>query len=120
MQSLRKQYHGWIPVIQKEMSAIVEKDIRLKGEVTQLSRLSCNCGFANFTWHFPFFMLLYSPSIVHLFFYIKGTVAVILNILGLTYTYRWAFSFETIWVILVVVTWFVSDVYLGCTWWNYS
>ncbi len=97
VQSLGKQYHGCIPVLQKEISAIVEKDSRLKGEATQLSQLSCNCGLTNFTWHFPvicaillciavavelYFELISLfpnfPDIVSVFFLIVGGIAFVL------------------------------------------
>jgi hypothetical protein len=43
MQSLDKQNQGWIPVFQKKVSSIVEKDTRLKEEITQLCGLNCHC-----------------------------------------------------------------------------
>jgi len=51
LQALGRHFH--FPVDSKEISALVEKNPRLKDEMNQLSCVQCNCGFSNFTWRFP-------------------------------------------------------------------
>jgi len=42
-------------LVQKEISAVIEKDATIKGEIKQLSNANCNCGNTSETtvWHFP-------------------------------------------------------------------
>ncbi len=111
--------HSQMPVSPKEISALVDKDTRLKGDLAQLSRLSCGCGSNNITWHFPLVCYLVLLPLFVFFFYIIGSVVILLDILNITYTQQWAFKLMEFWVISVLATWFVSAEYLGCTWWNF-
>jgi hypothetical protein len=117
--SLLEKYPVSNQGVQKEISAIVEKDTRLKGEVTQLSDLSCNCGNSNFTWRFPFLCyLVLLPLFIFLFYIMTIPMMIIFQIyihLGLP----WALTLVEIWLILIVLTWYVSAEVLGCTWWNF-
>jgi uncharacterized membrane protein len=59
LQSMVQQHQLIKPAIQKEITAVIEKDAKLKGEITQLSGQSCNCGIeSNFTWNFPVLCIL--------------------------------------------------------------
>jgi hypothetical protein len=52
--SLLERYQVKNEGVQKEISAVIEKDAKLKGEITQLSTLSCDCENENTTkWGFP-------------------------------------------------------------------
>jgi hypothetical protein len=63
--SMVNQYQFINQGMQNEISAIIEKDIRLNGEVTLLSGQSCNCGIeSNFTWHFPVLCTLLIPLFI--------------------------------------------------------
>ena len=59
MQSVVKQYQVNNQGVQKEISAVIEKDATLKGEMTQLSSLSCDCENENtMNWTYPVFCML--------------------------------------------------------------
>jgi len=48
--------------MQKEIATVIEKDATLKGEMTQLSNLKCDCEETNTTvWHFPILCTLLFP-----------------------------------------------------------
>ena len=54
MHSMIEQYQLNNQVMQNEISAVIEKDSTLKGEMTQLSNSKCNCENDNTTtWRFP-------------------------------------------------------------------
>jgi hypothetical protein len=62
--SILKQNQMSNQAVQKEISAIIEKDATLKGEMTQLSSVSCDCGNKNTTsWSFPVLCALLSPIV---------------------------------------------------------
>ncbi|HWR63378.1 MAG TPA: hypothetical protein VN365_03140 [Candidatus Thermoplasmatota archaeon] len=44
MQSMVQQYQLLNPITQEEMIGIIEKDVILKNEITQLQNSDCNCG----------------------------------------------------------------------------
>jgi hypothetical protein len=54
--------------VQKRINAVIEKDVTLKGEMNQLSSLSCNCRNENTTdyWPFPVICTLLYPLYVFL------------------------------------------------------
>ena len=53
--SMAEQYQLNNPEMQKEISAVIEKDTKLKSEITQLTDSECDCENENTTrlWHFP-------------------------------------------------------------------
>jgi len=104
--------------VQKELSAIVEKDTRLKERVTQLSGLSCNCENSNVTWKFPFLCYLVLLPIFIFLFYIMTIPMMIVFYIAYLFKLTWLLYAVEIWLILIVVTWYVSDEVIGCTWWN--
>jgi hypothetical protein len=61
--SIIEQYQVGNQGVQKEITAVIEKDAVLRGEMTQLSNSKCDCGNENTTrlWNFPVlcFLLLY-------------------------------------------------------------
>lgn len=60
--SMIKQYQVSNQGVQKEINGVIEKDAKLKGEMTQLSSLSCDCENENTTvWHFPVLCTLLLP-----------------------------------------------------------
>jgi len=119
MQLVIKQYQMSNQGVQKEISVIIEKDTKLKGEVTQLSGLSCNCGNSNFTWRFPFLCYLVLLPLFIFFFYIMTIPVMIAFQIALHLGFPWALTLVEIWLILVIGTWYVSAEVLGCTWWNF-
>ena len=65
MHSLVEQYQVNNQVVQKEISAVIEKDATFKGEITQLSNSDCDCENENTTeWSFPILCFLLSPLFV--------------------------------------------------------
>jgi len=44
MQSMVQQYQLLNPITQEEMNGVIEKDVTLKNEITQLQNSDCNCG----------------------------------------------------------------------------
>jgi hypothetical protein len=56
IQTFIGHHHVMNQGLQKELSAVIEKDANLKSEITQLSSFSCGCKNENaLTWHFPVF-----------------------------------------------------------------
>ena len=55
MQSMIKQYQVGNQETQKEINAVIEKNAKLKNEITQLSNSKCDCENENTTrlWNFP-------------------------------------------------------------------
>jgi len=53
MQSMVHKYQLGNQEMQKELSAVIEKDATLNEEMTQLSRLKCDCGNEDTSWNFP-------------------------------------------------------------------
>jgi uncharacterized membrane protein len=57
--SMVSQYQVIYQGMHGEISTIIEKSTKLKGEINQLSGQSCNCGIeSNFTWNFPVLCIL--------------------------------------------------------------
>ena len=50
--------------VQKEIIATIEKDAKIKGEITQLSSLKCDCGNENISWNFPVICWLLAPIVL--------------------------------------------------------
>jgi len=66
MHSLLEQ-HQMIPQgLQKEITAIIEKDTTLNAEMTQLSYSNCNCGINSgvTVWHFPILCAIVMAMII--------------------------------------------------------
>jgi hypothetical protein len=55
IQSLIGEYHFNNQEIQQKISAVIEKDVTLRNEITQLQNPECDCENENTTglWHFP-------------------------------------------------------------------
>jgi len=57
-----KQYQTNNQMVQKEISAIIEKNTTFKDEIMQLSNIPCDCGNENSTeWSFPIICLFLYP-----------------------------------------------------------
>jgi len=58
--SMFERYRGSNQVLQKEITAVIEKDATIKGELTQLSNSKCNCEDISgvTTWAFPVICLI--------------------------------------------------------------
>jgi len=64
--------------MQKEITAVIEKDATLKGEMTQLSNSKCNCGNDNTTkWNFTILC-----AVLWVLAFITGIINVLKHILG--------------------------------------
>jgi hypothetical protein len=63
IRSVVEQYQMNNQEVQKEISAVIEKDAILKGEMTQLSDVKCDCENNDETrlWNFPIICLLLLP-----------------------------------------------------------
>jgi hypothetical protein len=62
IQSMVQQYQFSNPEIQKEISAVIEKDFTLNAEMRQISNSECDCENENkAVWHFPIICTLLSP-----------------------------------------------------------
>ncbi len=72
--SILERYQNSNQEMQKEITAFIEKDAILNGEITQLSNLKCDCKNENTTrWNFPVLCLLLIPFIIlALLFYFHG------------------------------------------------
>ncbi|VVB60998.1 Uncharacterised protein [uncultured archaeon] len=63
--SMFEQYQPNSQGMQKEISAIIEKNIKLNAKIIQLSNSNCNCENENTTqWDFPIICLLLFPLVV--------------------------------------------------------
>jgi hypothetical protein len=70
--SLLEPYQVSNQEMQKEITAIIEKDATLNAEITQLSNLECDCENENTTtWFFPVLCMLLLPLFIVLFFLMK-------------------------------------------------
>jgi len=68
--SLLEPYQVSNQEMQKEITAIIEKDATLNAEITQLSNLECDCENENTTtWFFPVLCMLLLPLFIVLFFF---------------------------------------------------
>ncbi|HVQ00589.1 MAG TPA: hypothetical protein VMT57_03650, partial [Candidatus Thermoplasmatota archaeon] len=62
MHSMLKQHQVSNQGVLKEIKAVVEKDVSLKNEITQLSNSQCDCGNDNTTrWSFPIICMILWP-----------------------------------------------------------
>jgi len=66
MHSMVEQYQLNNQVVQKEITAVIEKDATLNREFTQLSNSKCDCENENTTplWNFPVLCLLLIPFLI--------------------------------------------------------
>jgi len=63
--SILKQNQVGNQEVQKEITNVIEKDATLKGEMSQLSSITCDCGNDNTTsWNFPVLCLLLIPFLI--------------------------------------------------------
>jgi hypothetical protein len=86
MQSVMKQRQANNQGVQKEINAVIEKDAKLKEEMTQLSSLSCDCENENTTqWNFP--ILCGFLNLVLLVIWAFESIGIKLRILGNIWTY---------------------------------
>jgi hypothetical protein len=77
MHSMMQQYQVSNQKVQKEMTAVVENDAALNGEMTKLSSLSCDCENENTTiWHFPIICLILFPieTFIDILYYFSGVL----------------------------------------------
>ena len=82
MQSLFEKYQMINPVMQKEISAVIEKDATLNAEMTQLSNSECDCENENTTdWNFP--IICSMILICYAFFYYIAMFFEILYYIGI-------------------------------------
>jgi hypothetical protein len=70
--------------IQKEITAIIEKNNTLNKEIGQLSDLNCNCeNDSTANWNFPIICLLLFPLVyISIGFYLMGGFGFLMTILG--------------------------------------
>jgi hypothetical protein len=66
IQSIIEKYQLNNQGMQKEITAVIEKDATLNEEMTQLSNLKCDCENENITWNFPVLCLLLFPLVITL------------------------------------------------------
>jgi hypothetical protein len=60
-----EHYHLINQKVQKGITAVIEKDATLKGEITQLSTFKCDCeNEITVLWHFPIICLLLIPFLI--------------------------------------------------------
>jgi len=63
--SMIEQYQVSHQGLQKEITAVIEKDATLNGEITQLSNLKCDCERENTTqWSFPILCIILYPFLI--------------------------------------------------------
>ena len=69
MQSILERYQVNNQEMQKEITAVIEKDATLKEEITQLSSSTCDCEKGNTTglWNFPILCTILYPITFFLF-----------------------------------------------------
>jgi hypothetical protein len=95
MQSMVQQYQFNNQEMQKEISAVIEKDATLKGEITQLQNSECDCENGNTTgfWHFPVICTLLFPLFIIGFgLYVRydlDSLLIIVASLGVTLNCFW-------------------------------
>jgi len=88
MHSLLEQ-HQMIPQgLQKEIPAVIENDVSIKGELTQLSNSNCNCGDNSgvTVWHFPVIctilaIILFFLTFIVLYLHVGTTIFTIIGTL---------------------------------------
>jgi hypothetical protein len=86
MQSVIKQRQVNNQGVQKEINTVIEKDAKLKEEMTQLSSLSCDCENENTTqWNFP--ILCGFLNLFLLVIWAFESIGIKLRILGNIWTY---------------------------------
>jgi hypothetical protein len=64
--SLLQKYPVCNQGVQKGINTVIERDVALKGEITQLSNLKCDCENENTTrlWNFPILCFLLLPFLI--------------------------------------------------------
>jgi hypothetical protein len=71
MHSMVQQYQLNNQGVQKEITAVIQKDATINGEITQLSNSKCDCENKNTTgWNFPIFCAILSVILLFLIFII--------------------------------------------------
>jgi hypothetical protein len=71
MLSMVEQYRVSNQGMQKEITAVIQKDATINGEITQLSNSKCDCENDNTTgWNFPIFCAILSVILLFLIFII--------------------------------------------------
>jgi hypothetical protein len=93
--SMVEQYQLNNQGVQTEITTFIEKNVKLNGEMTQLSALTCDCENENATvWHFPVICeLLYPLVVVTFLLYVrKGFVYPfkIMSVIGSALHCSWA------------------------------
>ena len=66
MHSLPERYQISNQEVQKEITAVIEKDAIIKGKMSQLSNSKCDCGNENASWNFPGLCTLLWPIMIFL------------------------------------------------------
>ncbi len=90
-----QKYQLMNPNFQKEISAVIEKDVSLKDEITQLQKSDCDCENENSTqWTFPILCLLLYPVAI--------CALILWGLLG---------------IFPLGIIWFIGFI-LQCFWWN--
>lgn len=95
--SMLEQYQVSNQIVQKEITAVIEKDATLKGEIKQLSNLNCECenNSGITTWPFPVICtILYVIGIfsffLQWFLHIGSHIATFIGNLGVILHCTWA------------------------------
>jgi hypothetical protein len=96
MQTIMQQHQVSNQEVQKEITAVIEKDAILNREITQLSNLQCDCeNDKGINWSFPVICTLLFPLfvicfIIALFYDFIFWPAVIIDYIGLALNCFWA------------------------------
>jgi hypothetical protein len=108
MLSIFEQYQVSHQGVQKEITAVIEKDATLNGEITQLSNSKCDCENDNTTrWNFSVLCLILYPIFFFIFalyfftlmifhavpYLLQNLFAIIINI-GSTLNCSWAYPYN--------------------------
>ena len=82
--SILESYQVYSEGIQKEITAVIEKNNALNKEIEQLSDLNCNCeNDSTANWNFPIICLLLFPLVyISIGFYLMGGFGFLMTILG--------------------------------------
>jgi len=90
IRSMFERYRGSNQALQKEITAVIEKDATIKGELTQLSDSKCNCrnNSGVTVWHFPvictilaimLFFLTFIVLYLHVGYYIFTIIGILFS-----------------------------------------
>jgi hypothetical protein len=82
--------------VQKQINTIIEKNATLKGEMTQLSSMKCDCENENITsWNFPVLCIIFFPlfmfSVVLLVLGINNNLVFVLDSIGNSLNCFWSY-----------------------------